>query len=63
MSSRDFGFVALGRFLAVERYRETRLSSSVSQLWGSGPDRTGGHADKPGSSSGSRAPARPRQVR
>ena len=63
MSSRDFGFVALGRFLAVERYRETCLSSSVSQLRGPGPDRTGGRADKPGSSSGSRAPARPRQVR
>lgn len=63
MSSRDFGFVALGRFLAVERYRETCLSSSASQLPGPGPARTGGHPGKPGPSSGSRAPARPRQVR
>ena len=63
MSSRDFGFVALGRFLVVERYRETCLSPSASQLQGPGLDRTGGLAGKPGSSSGSRAPARPRQVR
>jgi hypothetical protein len=27
MSHRDFAFVAVGRFLAVERYRETQLSS------------------------------------
>jgi hypothetical protein len=63
MSSRDFGFVALGRLLVVERYRETCLSSPVSQLRGPGPDRIGGQTDKPGASSGSRAPARPRQVR
>ena len=63
MSSRDFGFVAMGRFLVVERYRETCLSSSASQLRAPGPDRTGGHAGKPGSSSGSRAPAQPRRVR
>ena len=63
MSSRDFGFVALGQFLVVERYRETCLSPSASQLRGPGPDRTGGHPGNPGSSSGSRPPARPRQVR
>ena len=63
MSSRDFGFVALGRFLVVERYCETCLTSSASQLRDPGPDRTGGPAGKPGSTSGSGAPARPRQVR
>ena len=62
MSSRDSGFVALGRFLVVERYRETCLSPSTSQLRGPGPNRTGGHADKPGSSS-SQTPAGRRQVR
>jgi hypothetical protein len=50
MRNRDFGVVALGRFLAVERYQETHLS-----------DRTGGHADTAGLRSGSRAPARTRQ--
>jgi hypothetical protein len=63
MTSRDFGFVALGRFLVVERYRETCLAAGASQLRGPGPDRTGGHAGKPGSSSVSRTPVRPRQVR
>lgn len=61
MSSRDLGFVALGRFLVVEQYRETCLSSPVSQLRGPGPDRTGGHADNLDSTSGTRTPARPRQ--
>jgi hypothetical protein len=59
MSNRDFAVVALGRFLVVERYRETCLPSSTNQVRSPGPDRTGGHADKPGSSSGSRTPARP----
>jgi hypothetical protein len=62
MSSRDSGFVALGRFLVVERYRETCLSSSAIQLRDPDPDRTGGPAGKPGPSNGSGAPARPRQV-
>jgi hypothetical protein len=61
MSSRDIGFVALGRFLVVERYRETCLVRSTSQPRDPGPDRTGGHADKLGSSS-SRVPAGRRQV-
>jgi hypothetical protein len=60
MHNRDFGVVALERFLVVERYRETHLPSSSDQLSGPGPDRTGGYADKPDSSSGPRAPARPR---
>jgi hypothetical protein len=59
MSHRDFAFVAVGRFLAVERYRETQLSSPTHRPWSAGPDRTGGHADKPDSRSGSRAPGRP----
>ena len=41
MSNRDFGFIAIGRFLAVERYRETCLLSSTQQLRAPGPDRTG----------------------
>jgi hypothetical protein len=54
MSHRDFAFVAVGRFLAVERYRETQLSSPTHRPWSAGPDRTGGHADKSGAGSGSR---------
>jgi hypothetical protein len=61
MSNRDFAAVALGRFLVVERYRETCLSSSTSQLGGRGPVRTGALAGKPETSSGSRTPARPEQ--
>jgi hypothetical protein len=59
MSNRDFGVIALGRFLSVERYRETQLSSPTHRPWSAGADRTGGHADKSGSGSGSRGPARP----
>jgi hypothetical protein len=59
MSNRDFAVVALGRFLVVERYRETHLSSSTSQLLTRGPARTGSHTDKSDSNGGSRAPARP----
>jgi hypothetical protein len=60
MCKGDFGVVALGRFLAVERYRETHLAPSASQLRSPGPDWTGGDADRSGSRSGSRAPVRPR---
>jgi hypothetical protein len=63
MSNRDFGVVALGRFLAVERYRETCVSPSANQQGSPGPDWTGGHAAEPGSRSGSRAPARPQTGR
>jgi hypothetical protein len=31
MSNRDFGVVALGRFLAVERYYETHVSPWANQ--------------------------------
>jgi hypothetical protein len=59
MSNRDFGVSALGRFLAVERYRETCLSPSANQLRSPVPDRIGVYIGTPGSGSGSRAPARP----
>ena len=59
MSNRDFGVSALGRFLAVERYRETCLSPSAYQLRSPAPDQTGGDVDTSDSRSGSRAPAGP----
>jgi hypothetical protein len=59
MRNRDFAFVALGRFLVVERYCEAQQPSSTNHLRSSGPGRTGGQADKPDSRSGARAPARP----
>jgi hypothetical protein len=59
MSHRDFAFVAVGRFLAVERHREAQLSSPTHRPWSASLNRTGGHADGSGSTSGSQAPARP----
>jgi hypothetical protein len=59
MSNRDFAFVALGRFMVVERYRETCQPASAGQLPGRGLDRTGTRPGKPGSRSGSRAAGRP----
>ena len=59
MSNRDFRVVALGRFLAVERYRESHQPSlSTQPLRISGAGRTGGDAGKAESRTGSRAPAR-----
>ena len=59
MTNRDFGVSALGRFLAVERYRESHQSSlSTQPLWISGADRTGGDAGMPESKTGFQAPAR-----
>ena len=59
MSNRDFGVSALGRFLAVERYRESQQPSLVTQpLRTSGAGRTGSDAGKVESRTGSRAPAR-----
>ena len=59
MSHRDFAFVAVGRFLAVERYRESQQPSLVTQpLRSSGAGRTGGDAGTAESRTGSRAPAR-----
>lgn len=60
MSRRDVTFVALGRLLVVERYRETHQSSSTHPLRGPGVDRTGGHADGQHVTGGVRAPAPPR---
>lgn len=59
MSNRDIGFLALGRFLAVERYCQSSQPSSSHPARSPRPDRTGGHVDTPDSRSGSRAPARP----
>ena len=60
MSKRDVTFVALGRMLVVERYRETHQSSWNHSFRSPGADRTGGHADEHHATSGVRAPARPR---
>jgi hypothetical protein len=60
MTSRDAGFVALGRFLVVERYCEAHQQSSTSPV-PSPRDRTGGDAGKPASRSGPRAPAQPQR--
>jgi hypothetical protein len=64
MRSREFGFTALGRMLAVECYRESHQPSSTYPLRTAGADRTGGNAGQPDSSdagSRSRTPARPPQ--
>jgi hypothetical protein len=57
MSSRDLGFTALGRCLAVERYRERCQSSPPRQLRRPAPARPDANTGKWGSSSGSRPPA------
>jgi hypothetical protein len=61
MSNRDVGVLALGRFLAVERYCQSSQPSSTHPAGGPHPDRGGGHAGSPGSSGGSWAPAPPRR--
>jgi hypothetical protein len=61
MSSRDLGFVALGRFLVVERYCEAHQPPSTHPARSPRPDRTGGAAGKPASGSGARSPARPQR--
>ncbi len=58
MSNRDFGFIALGRFMACERYRDTHPASTTGPLRSAGMDRTGADADKPDSGGRTRAPAR-----
>ena len=48
MSNRYLGLVALERFLAVQRYREScQVTSSPHPLRSSGPDRTGTDPGKP----------------
>jgi hypothetical protein len=61
MSNRDFAFTALGRFMVVERYRESCPPSVTGHARAAGPDRTGDHAGKQDASNGSRPPARPRR--
>jgi hypothetical protein len=60
MSKRDVTFVALGRLLVVERYRETHQSSSTHSLRSPGVDRPGGHTDEQHATSGVRTLGRPR---
>jgi hypothetical protein len=59
MSKRDFGCVALGRFLVVERYYQSHQPSSTHPVQGPGVDGAGGDAKTPDGRSGSRAPGRP----
>ena len=54
MRNRAFGVVALGRFLAVERYRETQAPSSTHPQWSPAAGRNPGQAGKPEPGSGSR---------
>ena len=61
MSSRDLGFVALGRFLVVERYCEAHQPPSTHPPAAPAPTRTGGDVGKPASGGGSWAPARPQR--
>jgi hypothetical protein len=59
MRNRDFGFVALGRFLAVEQYYETQLTYSTDPRRTRNPDRNRGRGDQP-SRTGPGAPAQAR---
>jgi hypothetical protein len=59
MSKRDIGYLALGRFLAVERYCQSSQPSSPHRARSSRPDWNAGQASTPDSRIGSRAPARP----
>jgi hypothetical protein len=60
MSNRDTGFLALRRFLAVERYCQSSQPPSTHPARNSRPDWTAGQASTPDPRFGSRAPARPR---
>jgi hypothetical protein len=59
MSNRDFGVSALGRFLAVERYRESKPSSFPAYPPRTPAGRTGGYAGTPDSRTAAPAPGRP----
>ena len=58
MRNRDTGVLALGRFLAVERYCQT-THPSTPPLRSARPDRAGGRGARPVPGGGFRAPARP----
>ena len=59
MRTRDFGSVAVGRFMSVERYCQSHQPSPNHPLQGSSSDRTRDHADKQDRRSGAQAPHRP----
>ena len=59
MSNRDFAFTALGRFMVVERYRETCQPSPTNQPASPHTDRTGRYAGTVDVTSRLRTPARP----
>jgi hypothetical protein len=59
MRIREFGLVAVGRFMAVESYCQSHQSPSTHPLQGSSRDRTGGQADTRYKTSSPSAPARP----
>jgi hypothetical protein len=60
MSNREIGFVALGRFLAVERYCQSSQPSSPHPARSSRPGWAVGRAGAPDARTGARAAARPR---
>jgi hypothetical protein len=60
MRNRDFGFIALGRFLAVEQYYETQLTYAIDLGRRPGADQTAGPTRTPDSRSSTRSPAAPR---
>jgi hypothetical protein len=61
MRTQGFGFIAVGRFMAVERYCQSHQPSSTHPLQASSVDRTGGPADKPGQRNDLPAPAQSRR--
>ncbi|MDF2742513.1 MAG: hypothetical protein K0S88_3883 [Actinomycetia bacterium] len=61
MSSRYLGVITLERFLVAERYCESRQTSSTDpRRTPNLEDRGGGRGDRPGSRTGTGAPAQAR---
>jgi hypothetical protein len=60
MSSRYLGVITLERFLVAERYCESRQMSSTDPRRTPNLDRGGGRGDRPGSRTGTGAPAQAR---
>ncbi len=56
MHTREFGLVAVGRFMAVESYCQSHQSPSTHPLQGSGGNQTSGHARKQDREARSRRP-------